>query len=122
MPQPSFLFERPRATVSSQQARIQQVHREERLAKYEQVLLLLKQGWSRRAIADQVGIGLTTIQNWVLVGTQRMDHNLLDKLAKAHVGRSYPFMVTNAVAQAPQATTGRIDAHLPGLGLHLQIT
>ena len=69
MPQVSFLSERPRATVSSQQARIQHVHREERLAKYEQVLLLLKQGWSRRAIADQVGIGLTTIQNWVLAGT-----------------------------------------------------
>ncbi len=69
MPQASFLSERPRATVSSQQVRIQQVHREERLAKYEQVLLLLKQGWSRRAIADQVGIGLTTIQNWVLAGT-----------------------------------------------------
>lgn len=69
MQQASFLSERPRATASSQQARIQQVHREERLATYEQVLSLLKQGLSRRAIADQVGVGLTTIQNWVLAGT-----------------------------------------------------
>ena len=69
MPQVSFSDERPRATVSSHQARIQQTHREERLAKYEQVLSLLNQGLSRRAIADQVGIGLTTIENWVLAGT-----------------------------------------------------
>ena len=54
---------------SSQQAHIQQIHREERQAKYEQVLALLKQGMTHRAIADQVGIGLTTIQNWLLAGT-----------------------------------------------------
>jgi transposase len=54
---------------SSQQAHIQHIHREERLATYEQVLVLLKQGMTRRAIADQVGIGLTTIQNWRLSGT-----------------------------------------------------
>src|SRR6266851_2720087 len=54
---------------SSQQAHLQRLHREERLAKYEQVLALLKQGMTRRAIADQVGIGLTTIQNWRLAGT-----------------------------------------------------
>lgn len=56
-------------TRSSQQAHIQGLHREERLAKYEQVLALLKQGMTHRAIADQVGIGLTTIQNWLLAGT-----------------------------------------------------
>lgn len=54
---------------SSQQARIQRIHREERMAKYEQVLALLKQGMTRRAIADQVGVGLTTLQNWLLAGT-----------------------------------------------------
>lgn len=67
MPQASFLSERPRATVSSRQAQIQRIHRAERVAKYEQVLSLLKQGWARRAIADQVGVGLTTIQNWASV-------------------------------------------------------
>jgi len=54
---------------SAQQTRIQRLHREERLAKYEQVLALLKQGMTRRTIADQVGVGLTTIQNWLLAGT-----------------------------------------------------
>jgi Helix-turn-helix domain of resolvase len=57
-----------RPTRSSQQAHIQHLHREERMAKYEQVLALLKQGMTRRAIADQVGVGLTTIQNWRLSG------------------------------------------------------
>jgi transposase len=56
-------------TRSSQQAHIQRIHREERLVKYEQVLALLKQGMTHRAIADQVGIGLTTIQNWLIAGT-----------------------------------------------------
>jgi transposase len=45
------------------------LHREERLAKYEQVLARREQGVTHRAIADQVGIGLTTIQNWRLAGT-----------------------------------------------------
>jgi transposase len=57
------------AKRSSQQGRIQQIHREERLAKYEQVLSLLKQGMTRQAIAEQVGVGLTTIQNWLLAGS-----------------------------------------------------
>jgi transposase len=56
-------------TRSSQQAHIQQIHREERQARYEQVLALLKQGMTHRAIAEQVGIGLTTIQHWLLAGT-----------------------------------------------------
>ena len=60
--------EKQRNTMSPQQARIQQVHRDERVAKYEQVLTLLKQGMTRQAIADQLEIGLTTIQNWVQVG------------------------------------------------------
>lgn len=67
--QVAVLPEKRRAKLSSQQTRIQQMHREERVAKYEQVLTLLKQGMTRRAIADQVGIGLTTIQNWLLAGT-----------------------------------------------------
>ncbi len=50
--------------LSPQQARIQQIHRDERLARYEQVMSLLKQGLTHRAIVDQVGVGLTTIQNW----------------------------------------------------------
>jgi transposase len=67
--QASVFTEKQRITMSLQQARIQQVHRDERAAKYEQVLALLKQGMTRHAIANQLGIGLTTIQNWVLAGT-----------------------------------------------------
>ncbi len=69
MQQVSVISQKQRSTVPSQQAHIQHVHREERVAKYEQVLMLLKQGMTRRVIADQVGVGLTTIQNWVLAGT-----------------------------------------------------
>ncbi|GHO67963.1 hypothetical protein KSC_068550 [Ktedonobacter sp. SOSP1-52] len=52
-----------------QQERLQQVHRDERLARYEQMMSLIKQGLTHRAIADQVGVGLTTIQNWLKAGS-----------------------------------------------------
>jgi transposase len=55
--------------LSPQQAHLQQVHRDERIARYEQVMSLIKQGLTHRAIADQVGVGLTTIQNWLKAGT-----------------------------------------------------
>ncbi len=60
----TFPQERSRR-LSPQQARIQQVHRDERLARYKQVMSLIKQGLTHCAIADQVGVGLTTIQNWL---------------------------------------------------------
>jgi transposase len=56
-------LDRPRR-LWPQQAHIQQIHREERLARYEQVMALIKQGMTHRDIADQVGVGLTTIENW----------------------------------------------------------
>ena len=55
--------------LSAPQAHIQHIHRDDRLARYDQVVALAKQGMRRRAIADQVGVGLTTIQNWLLAGT-----------------------------------------------------
>src|SRR5215469_9632219 len=55
--------DRPRR-LWPQQAHIQHIHREERLARYEQVMALIKQGMKHRDIAAQVGVGLTTIQNW----------------------------------------------------------
>jgi transposase len=55
--------------LSPQQTRIQHLHRQERLARYEQVVALAKQGMKRRAIADQVGVGLTPIQNWLKAGS-----------------------------------------------------
>src|SRR2546430_14382952 len=54
---------------SSPQTPIQSIHREERLAKYEQVLALLKPGMTPRAMADQACAGLITIQNGHLAAT-----------------------------------------------------
>jgi transposase len=49
--------------------RLQQGRREERLAHYEQVIALHKQGRSQQAIAQQVGISLRTVQRWLAAGT-----------------------------------------------------
>jgi transposase len=43
--------------------------REERLAHYEQVIALRKLGMSQAAIAQQVGIGASTVQSWLAAGT-----------------------------------------------------
>jgi len=55
-------FSRPKA------ARLQQVKREERLARYQQVVTLHQQGFSQTAIADQVGIGHATVSRWLAHG------------------------------------------------------
>jgi len=43
-------------------------YREERLARYEQVVALHKLGMSQAAIAKQVGIGQSTVGNWLAAG------------------------------------------------------
>jgi transposase len=48
---------------------LQQARREERLAHYEQVIALRKLGMSQAAIARQVGIGASTVQSWLAVGS-----------------------------------------------------
>jgi len=48
---------------------LQQSRREERLARYEQVITLQKQGMSQAAIARQVGMGASTVQSWLAAGT-----------------------------------------------------
>ncbi|MFL5624383.1 MAG: helix-turn-helix domain-containing protein [Ktedonobacteraceae bacterium] len=48
--------------------RLQQAYREERLARYEQVVLLRKQGMSQAAIAKLVGMGQSTVGNWLAAG------------------------------------------------------
>jgi transposase len=59
-----------RATRSSPKLeRLQQARREERLAHYEQVIALRKLGMSQAAIAQQVGIGASTVQSWLAAGT-----------------------------------------------------
>ena len=47
---------------------LQQARREERLAHYNQVIALCKLGMSQAAIAQQVGIGASTVQSWLAVG------------------------------------------------------
>ncbi len=51
--------------LSPQQARIQNVHREDRLARYEQVIALAKQGLSQELIARRVGVGHSTVSRWL---------------------------------------------------------
>jgi transposase len=48
--------------------RLQQARREERLAHYEQVIALRKRGMSHAAIAQQIGIGASTVQSWLAAG------------------------------------------------------
>ena len=55
-----------RATRSSPKLEhLQQNRREERLARYEQVIALRKLGMSQAAIARQVGMGASTVQSWL---------------------------------------------------------
>jgi transposase len=49
-------------------ARLQQAYREERLARYEQVIALRKLGMSQAALAKRVGIGQSTVGNWLAAG------------------------------------------------------
>src|SRR5579859_5960319 len=48
---------------------LQQARREGRLALYDQVVALRKQGLSQQAIAQRVGIGASTVSNWLAAGT-----------------------------------------------------
>ncbi len=58
-----------RATrISPTLERLQHSRREERLAHYEQVITLRKQGLSHAAIGRQVGIGASTVQSWLAAG------------------------------------------------------
>jgi len=57
------------ARSSPKLERLQQHRREERLAHYEQVIALRKLGLSQAAIAQQVGIGASTVQSWLAAGT-----------------------------------------------------
>lgn len=49
--------------------RLQQAYREDRLACYEQVVALHKLGMSQATIAGRVGIGHSTVSNWLAAGT-----------------------------------------------------
>ena len=47
---------------------IQQSRREERFARYQQVIALQKQGLSHEAIARRIGMGASTVQAWLAAG------------------------------------------------------
>ena len=51
--------------LSPKKAAVSQAKREERLAQYEQVVALRKQGFSQTAIASRVGIGHATVSRWL---------------------------------------------------------
>lgn len=55
------------ARSSLQLEQRQSARREERLARYEQVIALRKQGLSYQAIASRVGMGASTVQSWLAV-------------------------------------------------------
>lgn len=48
--------------------RLQQAYREQRLARYEQVVALRNLGMSQAAIAKRVGMGQSTVGNWLAAG------------------------------------------------------
>jgi transposase len=54
--------------LSPLQKQTVQLHRTERLARYEQAIALRKQGLSHQAIAERVGVGHSTVQRWVAAG------------------------------------------------------
>ena len=49
-------------------AELSKAKREERLAKYEQVVALRQQGFSQTAIGEQVGVGHMTVSRWLAHG------------------------------------------------------
>jgi transposase len=51
--------------LSPKEAELSQAKREERLARYQQVVALRKQGFLQTAIASQVGIGHATVSRWL---------------------------------------------------------
>ncbi len=68
--EPAPIWHSKRATHLSPRLELLQHHRrEERLAHYEQVIVLRKQGMSQATIARQVGIGASTVQSWLAAGT-----------------------------------------------------
>ena len=54
--------------LSRKVEQIQQNRREERLARYQQVIALRRQGMSQAAIARRVGMGASTVQAWLAAG------------------------------------------------------
>jgi transposase len=56
---------KPPAKRKPKEAELSQAKREERLARYQHVVALRKQGFSHTAIANQVGMGHATVSRWL---------------------------------------------------------
>jgi transposase len=54
--------------LSPLQEQVVQLHRAERIARYERAIALRKQGLSHQAIAERVGVGHSTVQRWIEAG------------------------------------------------------
>lgn len=64
--EPSLAWRETRSPKLSPKVRqLQKSRREERLARYEQVVALHKLGMSQAAIADRLGMGASTVQAWL---------------------------------------------------------
>ena len=60
--------------LSPKKAELSQAKREERLAQYQHVVALRKQGFSQTAIADQIGRGHATVSRWLESGAFPEQH------------------------------------------------
>lgn len=67
--QPPVWLQKNSARRSPQLEHLQRARREERLARYAQVIALRKQGLSYQAIVNRVGMGASTVQSWLAAGT-----------------------------------------------------
>jgi transposase len=68
-PKEAITADKHASRLSVRQEQVVQLHRTERMARYEQVIALSKQGLSHEAIAQQMGMGHSTIQRWRASGT-----------------------------------------------------
>src|SRR5258708_473557 len=62
-------LEKHSGRLTVRQERVVQIHRADRLARYEQVISLSKQGLSQEAIAQCMGMGHSTVGQWLAAGT-----------------------------------------------------
>jgi DNA-binding transcriptional regulator YiaG len=75
--------------LSSKEAQLSQAKREERLAQYQHVVALRKQGFSQTAIADQIGIGHATVSRWLRSATFPEQH---PRQRRTHLDPHLPFL------------------------------
>jgi transposase len=68
-PKEAITADKHASRLSVRQEQVVQLHRAERMVRYEQVIALSKQGMSHEAIAQQMSMGHSTVQRWLATGT-----------------------------------------------------